>query len=62
MCRKLGIKPHLRQFGMHVLLVKADNEAEMVFENSRAFFKIFEHLKLASKLDEWKEKVSQGPV
>ena len=55
---KLGIKPHLGQFGLHVLLVKAEKEVEMVFENSRAFFRISEQLKLASKLDDWKEKES----
>ena len=34
----------------------------MMFENSQAFFKCLKQLKLklASKLDEWKEKVSQG--
>ena len=32
----------------------------MMFENSQAFCKWFKHLKLASELDEWKAKVSQG--
>ena len=31
-----------------------------MFENSQAFCKWFKQLKLASELDEWKEKVSQG--
>ena len=51
LCRKLGIKLHLRDDGLYVLADKV----EMMFENSQAFFK---QLKLASKLDEWKEKVS----
>ena len=33
-----------------------------MFENSQAFFKYFKQLKLACKLDEWKEKVSQGRI
>ena len=45
---------------MYVLIVKADEEAEMMFENSQAFFKCFKQLKFACELDEWKEKVSQG--
>ena len=31
-----------------------------MFEHSQAFFKCFKQLKLASKLGEWKEKMSQG--
>ena len=31
-----------------------------MFEHSQAFFKCFKQLKFASKLGEWKEKMSQG--
>ena len=41
LCRKLGIKLHLREDGLYVLTDKV----EMMFENSQAFF---EQLKLAS--------------
>ena len=34
LCRKLGIKLHLREDGLYVLIVKADEEVEMMFENS----------------------------
>ena len=44
---------------MYVLRVKADEEVEMMFESAKAFFKCFRHLKLNSKLEEWKGKVSQ---
>ena len=59
LCCKPGIELHLREDGLYALIVKADEEVEMMFENSHAFFKCFKQLKLASKLDEWKEKVSQ---
>ena len=55
MCCKLGIKLHLREGGLYVLILNADGEDEMMFENSQALFKCFKQLKLASKLDEWKE-------
>ena len=54
-------KLHLREDGLYVLIVKADEEDEMMFENSQVFFKCFKQLTLASKLDEWKE-MSQGRI
>ena len=60
LCCELGIKLHLREDGLYALIVKADEEVEMMFENSQAFCKCFKQLKLASELDKWKEKVSQG--
>ena len=48
--------------GLYVLIVKANEEVEMMFENSQAFFRYFKQLKLASRLDERKEKVSQGRI
>ena len=62
LCCKPGIELHLREDGLYALIVKADEEVEMMFENSHAFFKCFKQLKLASKLDEWKENVSQGRI
>ena len=60
LCCKLGIKLHLREDGLHALTVKADEEIEMKLNKLQAFFKCFQQLKLASKPDEWEEKVSQG--
>ena len=59
LCCKLGIKLHLREDGLYVLIVEADEEAEIMLESSQAFFKCFKQLKRASNLDEWKV-VSQG--
>lgn len=39
---------------------KADEEVEMVSENSQAFFKCFKQLKLDGKPKERKETASQG--
>ena len=58
LCCELGIKLHLREY---VLIVKADEKVEML-ENSQVFLKCFKQLKLTSKLDEWKETVSQERI
>ena len=58
LCCELGIKVHLREY---VLIVKADEKVEML-ENSQVFLKCFKQLKLTSKLDEWKETVSQERI
>jgi hypothetical protein len=62
LCCKLGIKLQLREDGQYVLIVKADEEVEMVFDNSQAFFTCFKKLKLDNKLTDWKDKVSQGRI
>ena len=41
---------------------ESKEEVEVVLENPQVFFNCFRQLKLACKLDEWKENVSQGRI
>ena len=51
LCGQPEVRLHLGEHAFYVLIVKADEEVEMVFENAQAFLRCFKHLTLELESD-----------